>query len=253
MFADTSPAVPLLQLRGVDAFYGKSHVLRDVSLRVDAAEIVSVLGRNGSGRSTLLKAVMGLVPPQGSVRFEGQELAGLAPYRIARSGIGYVPEAREVFARLSVEQNLELGRQTLRTDRSDGGPGHDPDASAWSIDDMYEMFPVLKERRRALAGVLSGGEQQMLTLCRTLMGNPRLILVDEPTEGLAPAITEQVGRFLVELQGRGVAVLLVEQKLELALAVSQRCLVMGRGRLVFEGTPDELQAASPVRQEWLEV
>ena len=231
----------MLSLRGVHAFYGKSHVLHGVDFDVAEGEIVALLGRNGSGRSTTVKAVMGLVQGQGSIRWRGRELLGLEAFQIAHAGIGYVPENREVFPNLTVQQNLALGQK-----RGRGTP-------RWQPDDAYALFPRLAERRNTPAGVLSGGEQQMLTLCRTLMGDPELVMIDEPTEGLAPKIVEQVAAFLLELQRRGVAVLLVEQKLTIALEVSRRCLVMGHGRIVFDGTPAALKADAAVRREWLEV
>ncbi|WKB53268.1 ABC transporter ATP-binding protein [Eleftheria terrae] len=231
----------MLQLNQLHAFYGKSHILHGVTLQVQPGEIVSLLGRNGSGRSTTVKAIMGLVNGQGSVRFKGQELLGRPAFDIAHQGIGYVPENRDIFPRLTVHQNLLLGQKRR------GGGGR------WSFDDMYRLFPRLKERQHTEAGVLSGGEQQMLTLCRTLMGDPDLIMIDEPTEGLAPKIVELVAAYLKELERRGVSVLLVEQKLTIALEISQRCYVMGHGRIVFEGTPAELRGHASVRKEWLEV
>jgi branched-chain amino acid transport system ATP-binding protein len=230
-----------LKVDNLHAFYGKSHVLHGVHLAVKPGEIVSLLGRNGSGRSTTVKAIMGLVEGTGSVRWGGHELLGRKPFEIAHRGLGYVPENRDIFPKLTVEQNLLLGEKRGRK------------SSRWKKDDMYAMFPRLKERQHTEAGVLSGGEQQMLTLCRTLMGDPDLIMIDEPTEGLAPKIVEQVGEFLRALPQRGVAVLLVEQKLTIALEVSERCLVMGHGQIVFEGTPAQLKADSGVRREWLEV
>jgi branched-chain amino acid transport system ATP-binding protein len=230
----------MLEVSNLHAYYGKSHVLHGVDLRVGQGEIVSLLGRNGVGRSTTVKTVMGLVTGTGSVRFKGQEILGLKAYEIAHKGLGYVPENRDIFPTLTVEQNLILGLKGKTAGR-------------WSIDDMYGMFPRLKERQHTQAGVLSGGEQQMLTLCRTLMGDPDLIMIDEPTEGLAPKIVELVGEYLRELQRRGISVLLVEQKLTIALEVSQRCLLMGHGRIVFEGTPAELKANAYIRKEWLEV
>ncbi len=231
----------MLTLKDLHAFYGKSHILHGVNLQVGEGEIVSLLGRNGSGRSTTVKTIMGLVHGQGSVQFGNQEILGLHAFDIAHRGIGYVPENRDIFARLTVHQNLLLGEK-----RGKANP-------RWSFDDMYSLFPRLKERQNALAGVLSGGEQQMLTLCRTLMGDPDLIMIDEPTEGLAPKIVEQVAEYLKELQRRGVSVLLVEQKLTIALQISGRCYVMGHGSIVFEGTPAELRASDEVRKEWLEV
>jgi branched-chain amino acid transport system ATP-binding protein len=231
----------LLEMRDVHGYYGKSHVLHGVDLVIGAGEIVSLLGRNGVGRSTTVKAIMGQVATTGSIVFKGEEIAGQKAFRIAHRGIGYVPENRDVFPRLTVEQNLILGEQKRAT------------KSRWSLADMYRMFPRLEERRSVAAGVLSGGEQQMLTLCRTLMGDPELIMIDEPTEGLAPKIVELVADYLKALKDRGISVLLVEQKLAIALEISQRVYVMGHGRIVFEGTPAQLKAAPAVRKEWLEV
>jgi branched-chain amino acid transport system ATP-binding protein len=230
-----------LKLANVHAFYGKSHILHGVTMEVGAGEIVSLLGRNGSGRSTMVKTIMGQVDAQGSVRFGEQELIGLKSYEIAQAGIAYVPENRDIFPKLTVHQNLQLGQKSgLKNPR-------------WSFDDMYSMFPRLKERQHTEAGVLSGGEQQMLTLCRSLMGDPDLIMIDEPTEGLAPKIVALVADYLKALKDKGVSVLLVEQKLAIALEISQRCYVMGHGRIVFEGTPADLRANAYIRKEWLEV
>ncbi|PZP35261.1 MAG: ABC transporter ATP-binding protein [Roseateles depolymerans] len=231
----------MLKIDNLHAFYGKSHVLHGVSMEVRPGEIVSLLGRNGAGRSTTAKAMMGLVDAKGSIRFGTDELVGRKAYEIAHLGLGYVPENRDIFPKLSVHQNLMLGQK-----RGAKNP-------RWGFDDMYRMFPRLKERQFTEAGVLSGGEQQMLTLCRTLMGDPDLIIIDEPTEGLAPKIVELVAEYLKALKQRGIAVLLVEQKLAIALEISQRCYVMGHGRIVFEGTPAELRANAYVRKEWLEV
>ncbi len=232
--------MPLLDVRDLHAYYGKSHVLQGVDLRIEPGEIVSLLGRNGVGRSTTVKAIMGLVNSTGSVQFDGQAIGGLRTFEIANRGLAYVPESRDVFPALTVEQNLILGEKRGKQ-------------SKWSIDDMYELFPRLKERRHTPAGVMSGGEQQMLTLCRSLMGDPKLIMIDEPTEGLAPRIVEQVAQYLDTLRQRGVAVLLVEQKLAIALDISQRLYVMGRGTIVFEGTPEDLRSNQQVRKDWLEV
>jgi branched-chain amino acid transport system ATP-binding protein len=231
----------MLRLANVHAFYGKSHVLHGVNFEVGAGEIVALLGRNGSGRSTTVKTIMGLVDGSGSIRWRDGELLGRKAFEIAHAGIGYVPENRDIFPKLTVHQNLMLGQKRA------GQSGR------WSFEDMYTLFPRLKERQHTEAGVLSGGEQQMLTLCRTLMGDPALIMIDEPTEGLAPKIVELVAEYLRELKRRGISVLLVEQKLTIALEVADRCLVMGHGQIVFAGTPAELRADAGVRKEWLEV
>jgi len=231
----------LLQLSNLHAFYGKSHILHGVDMNVGKGEIVSLLGRNGSGRSTTVKTIMGLVDGQGSIKFQGDEILGHHAFDIAHRGVGYVPENRDIFPKLTVEQNLMLGEK-----RGKKNP-------RWSFGDMYRMFPRLQERQHTEAGVLSGGEQQMLTLCRTLMGDPDLIMIDEPTEGLAPKIVELVAQYLKELKNRGVSVLLVEQKLTIALEISERCYVMGHGSIVFEGTPADLRANAYIRKEWLEV
>lgn len=231
----------MLKISNLHAYYGKSHVLHGVDFAVQPGEIVALLGRNGSGRSTTAKAVMGLVDWEGGVEWQGRSLQGRKAFEVAQQGVGYVPESRDVFPNLTVHQNLMLGQK---------GRGK---ASRWSFDDMYTMFPRLKERQHTEAGVMSGGEQQMLTLCRTLMGDPDLIIIDEPTEGLAPKIVEQVGEYLQAIKQRGVSVLLIEQKLTIAMRISDRALVMGHGSIVFDGTPDELRANSRVRKEWLEV
>ena len=238
--APEAPADALLAVSDLHAYYGKSHVLHGVDMHVGRGEIVSLLGRNGVGRSTTVRAIMGLVAATGSVRFAGRELLGSKAFQIAHLGVGYVPESRDIFPGLTVEQNLVLGMKGRK-------PGR------WSIEDMYGLFPRLRERQHVAAGVLSGGEQQMLTLCRTLMGDPELIMIDEPTEGLAPKIVELVGQYLQELKRRGLSVLLVEQKLSIALQISQRVYVMGHGHIVFEGTPEQLRANAQVRREWLEV
>ncbi len=231
----------MLKVDQLHAYYGKSHVLHGVNFHVAPGEIVALLGRNGSGRSTTAKAIMGMVHAEGSVDWKGQSLLGRKPFEIAHLGLGYVPESRDIFPGLTVQQNLLLGQK---------GAGK---ASRWSFDDMYAMFPRLKERENTEAGVLSGGEQQMLTLCRTLMGDPDLIMIDEPTEGLAPKIVELVGEYLQRLKQRGISVLLIEQKLTIAMHISDRALVMGHGSIVFDGTPAELRADAGTRKEWLEV
>jgi branched-chain amino acid transport system ATP-binding protein len=230
----------MLSVRNLQAFYGKSHVLHGVDLNVEQGEIVSLLGRNGVGRSTTAKAIMGMVDFTGQIDFNGDDLTRLKTYEIAHRGIGYVPESRDIFPTLTVEENLTLGLKGRKAGR-------------WTYDDMYRLFPRLRERARVQAGVLSGGEQQMLTLARTMMGDPDLVIIDEPTEGLAPMIVELVANFLRELKERGISILLVEQKLTIALQISQRVYVMGHGRVVFEGSPGELKQNKLVRQEWLEV
>lgn len=231
----------MLEVRDLHAYYGKSHILQGVNLDVRPGEIVSLLGRNGVGRSTTIKAIMGEVEPQGSIRFKEKEIAGMKSHAIARLGLGYVPENRDIFPTLTVRQNLLLGQKSARN------------TGRWSMEDMFELFPNLRERADTPGGVLSGGEQQMLTMCRTLMGDPDLVMVDEPTEGLAPQLVEKVGELLNEIAGRGLSILLVEQKLTIALKISARVYVMGHGEIVFEGTPDDLKNNEGVRQEWLEV
>ena len=231
----------MLAVRGLNAYYGKSHILQGVDLDVGAGEVVSLIGRNGVGRSTTVKAIIGEVTPVGSIRFKGREIAGLPSYRIARLGLGYVPENRDIFPGLTVRQNLTLGLKDARR------PGR------WRIADMLAMFPNLGERADTAAGVLSGGEKQMLTICRTLVGDPELIMIDEPTEGLAPLLVVKVAELISEIARRGVAILLVEQKLKIALEISARVYVMGHGAIVFEGTPAQLKANAAVRREWLEV
>ena len=230
----------MLEVRGLNAWYGKSHILRGVQLDVRAGEIVSLLGRNGVGRSTTLRAIMGLVQRRGSVKFKGRELSGLKAFQIAHAGLGYVPENRDVFPTLTVRQNLLLGQKSAKGGR-------------WTMDHTFGLFPNLKERADTAAGVLSGGEQQMLTLCRTLMGDPELVMIDEPTEGLAPKIVEQVAALFQEVKKRGIAILLVEQKLAITLDISERLYVMGHGAIVFEGTADDVRRNGAMRKEWLEV
>lgn len=231
----------MLKIDNLHAYYGKSHVLHGVNLEIGQGEIVALLGRNGSGRSTTAKAIMGLVDCTGQIAWKGQDILGRKAYEIAHLGLGYVPENRDIFPTLTVHQNLMLGQK---------GRGK---GSRWGFDDMYRMFPRLKERQHTEAGVLSGGEQQMLTLCRALMGDPDLIIIDEPTEGLAPKIVELVGEYLQALKARGISVLLIEQKLTIAMSISDRALVMGHGSIVFQGTPEALRADAYVRKEWLEV
>jgi branched-chain amino acid transport system ATP-binding protein len=231
----------MLNVTDLHAYYGKSHVLHGVNFQIKPGEIVALLGRNGSGRSTTAKAIMGLVEWEGDLSWKGVALKGKKTFEIAHMGVGYVPENRDIFPTLTVRQNLLLGQKGKGT------------GSRWTFDDMFSMFPRLKEREHTEAGVLSGGEQQMLTLCRTLMGDPDLIIIDEPTEGLAPKIVELVGEYLKTLRSKGVSVLLIEQKLTIAMTISDRALVMGHGSIVFEGTPDSLRQDSSIRKEWLEV
>jgi branched-chain amino acid transport system ATP-binding protein len=231
----------MLKVTDLHAYYDKSHILQGVNFHVEAGEIVSLLGRNGVGRSTTVKTIMGEVEPRGSILFKDEEIAGLKSFEIAHRGLGYVPESRDIFPTLTVRQNLTLGLK---------GKG---ESGRWTIDEMFNMFPNLAERADVPGGVLSGGEQQMLCMCRTLMGDPELIMIDEPTEGLAPKVVEQIGVLLQEIASRGVSILLVEQKLSIALKISSRLYVMGHGKIVYEGTPQSLLEAHDVRAEWLEV
>ena len=233
----------MLEVKGLNAFYGKSHILRGVDFYISKGEIVALLGRNGVGRSTTCKAIMGEVPPVGSIKFKEEEIAGKKAFEIAKLGLGYVPENRDVFPGLTTKQNLQLGIK----------PGQDVDNSRWSLEDMYNLFENLKNRSDVEASFLSGGEQQMLTMCRTLMGDPEVIMIDEPTEGLSPQMTKRVADLLNEISSRGVSILLVEQKLAIAMKISQRVYVMGHGQIVFEGTPEELEDREDIRKEWLEV
>jgi len=230
----------MLTVRSLDAWYGKSQVLRGVDLNVGKGEIVALLGRNGAGRSTALKAIMGTVQHEGRIEFDGRDISAAPPHVIAHAGIGYVAEDRAIFPDLTTRQNLILGEKR--------GPGGE-----FTLRDAYALFPRLQERAHAPAGALSGGEQQMLTICRTLMGNPSLVMIDEPTEGLAPMLVQAVRDLLERVAARGTTILLVEQKLAIALAISRRLYVMGHGRIVFEGTPADLAANVAVRREWLEV
>ena len=233
----------MLEVTDLNAYYGKSHILRGVNLKIENGEIVSLLGRNGVGRSTTCKAIMGVVEPIGSVKFNGTELAGKKAFEIANAGLGYVPENRDVFPGLTTRQNLELGTKSRQ----------DMAKSRWSIEDMFNLFENLKNRADVEASFLSGGEQQMLTMCRTLMGDPEVIMIDEPTEGLSPQMTTRVADLLNEISSRGVSILLVEQKLSIAMKISHRVYVMGHGQIVFEGTPAELEKRDDIRKEWLEV
>lgn len=230
----------MLEVRQLRAGYGLGQVLHGVDLHVRPGEIVALLGRNGSGRSTTAKALMGLLTAQGEVRWMGQPILGLPPHRIARLGLGYVPESRDVFPRLTVHDNLILGQHSRR-------------AYAWGMTEALDRFPALAERLQVAAGALSGGEQQMLSLARTLMGGPQGLIVDEPTEGLAPQVVERVAAVLRELRSQGLAILLMEQKLAMAMDIADRVLLMGHGRIVFDGPPARLLQDGDLRREWLEV
>ena len=233
----------MLEVTDLHAYYGKSHILQGVNLNIQEGDIVALLGRNGVGRSTTCKAIMGEVAPQGSVKFRGDEIAGKKAFEIANLGIGYVPENRDIFPGLTTRQNLILGLK----------PGQKEGAGRWTMENMFDMFSNLKERADVEASVMSGGEQQMLTMCRTLMGDPDLVMIDEPTEGLSPQMVTRVADVLQEIARRGVSTLLVEQKLSIAMDIAHRVYVMGHGKVVFEGTPDELRGREDVRKEWLEV
>lgn len=225
------------------AHYGQSHVLQGVTFDVKAGSITTILGRNGSGRSTTLKALMGIVvPTNGSVKLGSVDLSGLSPNVISRSGIAYVPEERLVFPNLTVYENLLVGQQKPRQE-----------APLWTIDEIYRHFPRLFERKDQLAGTLSGGEQQMLTICRSLLGNPSIILIDEPTEGLAPQVVALLRDVLLEIKNRGVTILLVEQKLTMALDISDYVWVMGHGQMVYGGAVAEFKLNEDVRRNWLDV
>jgi len=231
----------MLEVEELHAYYGKSHILQGVSFAVRPGEIVSLLGRNGAGRSTVIKTIMGECRPHGTIRFKGQRIDGLKPHDIARRGLGYVPENRDIFPALTVRENLMLGMKSARA------------KGRWTVEQLFDLFPILKARADAPGGVLSGGEQQILTICRTLMGDPDLVMVDEPTEGLAPQVVEVVRGLLEGIAAKGVSILLIEQRLTIALAISHRLYVMGHGRIVFEGTPAQLRDNESVRREWLEV
>lgn len=232
---------PMLKVTDLHAYYGKSHVLRGVNMEIMPGEVIALLGRNGVGRSTTAKAIMGEVAPKGEVTFKGQPISGLESHKIAHLGLGYVPESRDIFPTMTVRENLILGIKNMKN------PGK------YSVDEMLDMFPNLRARADNPAGVLSGGEKQMLTMCRTLMGDPELVIIDEPTEGLAPKIVHQIGDMIAEIAKTGVAILLVEQKLSIALRIANRVYVMGHGEIVWSGTPDEFRDRDDVRKEWLEV
>ncbi len=236
-----SQVEPMLKVEDLHAYYGKSHVLQGVNMEIAPGEVVALLGRNGVGRSTTAKAIMGEVPPKGQIIFKGQRISGLPSHRIAHLGLGYVPENRDIFPTMTVRQNLILGIKSMQN------------TGRWNIEQMLDMFPNLKARADTAAGVLSGGEKQMLTICRTLMGDPDLIIIDEPTEGLAPKIVQQVGDLIATIAKAGVSILLVEQKLSIALRIADKVYVMGHGEIVYEGSPKEFLERNDIRKEWLEV
>jgi branched-chain amino acid transport system ATP-binding protein len=236
----------MLGLEKINTYYGKSHVLFDVSLFIRQGEIVGLLGRNGVGKTTTLRTIIGLTPPaNGSILFKGQEIAGRKPYQIASSGIGFVPEERCIFPNLTVDQNLIMGIK----------PGHyrKSNQNGWTIDQCYDHFPILKGKSQRKGGVLSGGEMQILTIARTLMGNPELIMIDEPTEGLSPIMVAEVGKIIREIHEAGKTILLVEQKLPLVLGLAQRVYVMSKGQIQWEGTPGALRMETAVCKQYLEV
>lgn len=236
----------MLKVTNIHSYYGKSHILHGVSLDLKEGELVCLLGRNGVGKSTTLKSIMGVVQPkQGSIRFREKELVGKEPYEIARLGIGYVPEDRRIFRSLTVHENLLMGIK--------GGNQQKADKGAWTLERVYTLFPRLEERRNNKGGHLSGGEQQMLTIVRTLMGNPRMILIDEPTEGLAPLIVKDVLDMLSKVRKAGVTILMVEQNFKAAIKIADRFYIMSKGQIVFEGDTEALLAAEEVRKNYLEV
>ncbi len=231
----------LLGVDGIDTYYGESHALQGVSLEVPAGTVVGLLGRNGAGKTTTLKSVMGIEPPRrGSIVFAGRELSRLAPYRIARHGIGYVPEERGIFPSLSVEENLTLAR-----------PFGQVTGERWDLARIYELFPRLRERRANMGNGLSGGEQQMLSIARALMLSPRLLILDEPTEGLAPVVVAEIAGVVEHLKAAGMTMLLVEQSYPFAARLADRLYVLGKGRIRWSGTPAELDAAPEVKHTWI--
>ncbi|MFH1480948.1 MAG: ABC transporter ATP-binding protein [Pseudomonadota bacterium] len=233
----------LLDIKETHTYYGKSHILHGVSMEVEKGEIVTLLGRNGVGKSTILKSIMGLVTPRnGSIQFKGQDIVGMKPHKICHLGVGYVPEDRRIFPKLTVRQNLHVG---LKPKQKVENP--------WTIDRVYEFFPQLGERDNQKGGNLSGGEQQMLTIGRTLMGNPEILLVDEPTEGLAPLLVDMVVENLQSAREAGISILLVEHAMDVALGLADRTYVMSKGEIVFHGTGEELRENKEVRKKYLEI
>ena len=236
----------ILELKGIDTFYEKSHILQGISMQVNEGEVVGLLGRNGVGKSTTLKSISGVVIPRaGSILFKGKELVGMKPHQVTRLGIGYVPEERRIFSILTVHQNLLLGKKP--------GKLQNQVKEGWTIERAYALFPQLKARQTSKGGNLSGGEQQMLTIVRTLMGNPELLLLDEPTEGLAPMLVDTVSDVIREIHEAGISILLVEQSFEVILDLTTRAYVMSKGQIVFDGTSQELTDNREVREKYLEV
>jgi branched-chain amino acid transport system ATP-binding protein len=236
----------LLEVKDLNTYYGYCQVLQGMSLSVDQGECVALLGRNGMGKSTTLKSIVGLVKPStGAVLYKGEDVAGYPPYKVVNAGIGYVPEERRIFPTLSVLENLAMGIKKGKIDK--GNP------DAWTVDRVFEHFPALKERQGSKGALLSGGEQQMLAIGRSLMGNPELLLVDEPTEGLAPLLVKEVRDMLEDIKKTGVAILLVEHNLKVAMSLAQRIYIMKKAEVAFTGTAEELDARPDIREKYLEV
>jgi branched-chain amino acid transport system ATP-binding protein len=234
----------LLELKDLHTYYQESHILQGISLNVDQRDIVCLLGRNGVGKTTTLKSTIGLVKPRsGEVLFKGQNVSGTPPYTIAKLGVGYVPEDRRIFPTLTLRENLLMGIKSGQKGNRDG----------WTIEKVYKYFPALQAKDKQKGGHLSGGEQQMLTIARTLMGNPEVLLIDEPTEGLAPLIVETVEQVIQDIHQDGIPVLLVEQKMRVALRLAGRIYVISKGKIVFQGTCQELKEAHEIREKYLEV
>ncbi|CAB1063435.1 ABC transporter, ATP-binding protein 2 (cluster 4, leucine/isoleucine/valine/benzoate) [Olavius sp. associated proteobacterium Delta 1] len=237
----------LLDAKGLNTYYGESHVLQNMSVAVDSGEIVALLGRNGMGKSTTMKSIMGLVKPKsGTVLFQGTDITNLPPYKTAKAGIGYVPEERRIFPNLSVLDNLKMGIKH-------GAAANISSRNKWTLDRIFEHFPFMKARTHQKGALLSGGEQQMLAIGRTLMGNPDLLMVDEPTEGLAPVTVKEVRDILEDINKAGVSILLVEHNLKVAMSLADRVYLMGKAHLGFTGTKEELDARPDIRAKYLEV
>ncbi|MBJ56811.1 MAG: ABC transporter ATP-binding protein [Rickettsiales bacterium] len=231
----------MLKITNLNSYYGKSHILQGLNLSVNEGEIVSLLGRNGVGRTTTIKSIMGMVKASGSIKFNDQEILGKQIHEISNLGLAYVSEHRDIFPDLTVLENLELGKKNVFSKNS------------WNINELFDLFPNLKDRKDVPGGVLSGGEQQMLTISRSLLGNPRLIMIDEPTEGLSPQMVKNVEKLLMKISERNIAILLVEQKLSIAFNLSDRVYVMGHGKVVFNGTVEEVKDNKLIIKDWLEV